>query len=211
MSATFFFPEDIVTIWGRRGCGKTSISRSVQKHPAFPRRVIFDLLHEYKARKGRHIVEGFDALARVLAATLSEDCFEIVVHFDIENDSHSEDLDRMLRLLYYRGSVCIVLEEVHNFASLNFCPNWLRKIVTMGRHRKIGMITTSQRPAEVHPLIRSQAHHFICGALDEPNDRKYLEKKLGEAAEKLESIKPTYFIWKNGPEIKFLRSSPQRD
>lgn len=190
-----FSATDVVTILGKRGSGKTTLGRKIQS--VYPRLVIFDRLHEYECEENEE-VETFDAFAEKIKWSLDQEQFKIVFRFDIEADNHDEVFNHALRVLYYRGSCCVVVEEVHNFASTHFLPQWFREILLTGRHRELSLILTSQRPAEIHKTLLSQSAHIFCGSMHESNDLRYLSSFMGDDAEKLPHL----------PQFRFLHFRP---
>lgn len=176
---------------GKRGSGKTTLSRKLQ---FFPRIVIFDRLHEYTSDEGK-IVKTFSEFADAIRDTVESSSFKIIFQFDIEQDNHSEVFNQALKLLYYRGSVAIVIEEVWNFASPHFLPKWFEELLLTGRHRGCALITTSQRPAAIHKTILSQSHHIFCGTLHERNDLRYLSEIMGESVDQLPKLGVFRFLW----------------
>jgi len=186
-------PTDVVTILGKRGSGKSTLAWEFAK--LFPRLVVFDITGEHDPKNFTHTVYGFDAFGDVILKTELKSEFRILYRFDIEGDGHSEEFDHALRLLYYRGHVATLIEEVWHFGGKGFLPKWLRQSYLTGRHRGMALITTSQRPASVHKDIMAQTSHFFSGTMFESNDVKYLAEFLGkENAESLRTI----------PKYKFL-------
>lgn len=183
-------------ILGKRGSGKTTLSRKIQKHSAFQRLIIFDRLGEYSDEKGENvkICETVPDFGAALKEFLKKPKFTLIFQFDIEATNHDEDFNQLMRALYYLGNFCIVIDEVHNFASTHFLPQWLREVLLTGRHRKLALIGTSQRPAEVHKTLLSQCHHIFAGTLHEKNDVDYLSKVMGPEAERLSKLKPYHFL-----------------
>jgi hypothetical protein len=200
-----FSATDVITVLGKRGSGKTTLSRKLQS--AFPRLVIFDRLHEYQGQNSENFwtVHTFDEYCAAILASVGKKRFTILYQFDLEQDSHAEEFNQALRILYYRGSACAVIEEVHNFATAHYLPKWFKEILLTGRHQNLALIATSQRPAELHKTLLSQCHHIFCGSLHEKNDINYLSSVLGDAADSVSSLKIGRFLhYRPGEDVQIV-------
>lgn len=186
--------NEIVSIFGIKGTGKTTLCQKLQR--VAPRVVIFDALHEYPESRDPRTwhVQSWDGFVAAIRQTLDQDVFRIVVKFDVEADSHSDLFDQMLRVLYYRGDVCIVVEEAWQFAPKAHLPKWLNRCILTGRHRDLSMIITAQRPATVHNSLISQSHHVLAGQLFLPHDLRALADFMGDAVHQLPRLKPHHFL-----------------
>jgi len=100
--------------------------------------------------------------------------------------------DYLCRLAYIRGDLTFAVDELHEF-----CPNqhgaiprYFKKLCLHGRHRAVGIVGVSQRPANIHKDFFSQAarvHVFrlLFGDLDAlrrmvPNIDRACRFKRGE-------------------------------
>jgi len=181
---------DVIGIMGRRGCGKSFLGGKLRN--VFPRRVIFDTTHEHT---GPLMVYDFKQFSQVMLYTENASQFEIIVRFDIEHSKKSEEFDEMLKILYYRGSVCIVLEEIQNFSSPHSISPFLEHIFTTGRHRDLAVIYTTQRPGQLHKTALSQSSHIFCGQLHDRNDLNQVGNFMGADSKKLAHLPEYHFLW----------------
>lgn len=190
---------DIVTILGKRGSGKSTLAWEFAK--LYPRLVVFDILSEHDESNFDFTVHSFNAFADAMLKTEYSESFKILYRFDVESDAHDDEFNHALRIIYYRGDLAILIEEVWNYSSKGFLPKWLRQTYLTGRHQSLAVITTSQRPASVHKDIMAQTTEFYAGTMFETNDVKYIGEFTGkDNAERLRMI----------PQFSFLRYIPGR-
>ena len=191
-----FKSTDKITIIGKSGSGKTILCRKLHESGLFKRVVVFDRMDEYSPDNYNAVCYDFNQFTYAVKRLCNYPRFKILFKFNIEGTGHDDEFNEALRVLYYLGGVCIVVEETWNFSSAKFLPKWYREILLTGRHGQnkmlgegIGLITTSQRPAEVHKTIFSQSNHVFCGQLFENNDVKYVSEFIGsENAEKCRTL-----------------------
>lgn len=199
-----FKSTDVFLILGRRGCGKSYLAKRIQD--PYPRKVIFDTLGEYTDNDGI-ICQGFNDFCEKVIQTQTAERFTLIYQFDIEQESNGSEFSEALRVLYYRGSVFICIEEIQNFASTHSLPMWLKNCLLTGRHRNVGLLFTTQRPGECHKTIVSQSNHVFCGSLHEKNDIDYVRAVLGDKAFELASLPERKFIYfRPGQETRLIEN-----
>lgn len=186
-----------ITIFGMTGSGKSVLCRTLQEY--FKNIIVFDTLYEYQDNEGI-VFYDFNSFSKYLIETQYLEIFpsKIIIRFSPDIDETTE-INNYLKLIYFRGDCTIVLEEVQNFASVHKIPKYLKQISLTGRHKKVNFITTTQRIAEIHKSLISQAHHVFSGFTDNPNDIKTLNEN-GFSAKLVEQVFQYEFIWKNNRE-----------
>jgi hypothetical protein len=202
-----FVATDCIIAVGRRGCGKSHLGRLIQQ--VWPRRVIFDPMDEYDDDKKkfphRITVRSFHDFTDQLAELekTQPKSFEIVVKMDINQDEDIQEIefDQSLKLLFDFQDVFIVTEEIQLFSTSHSrgISKWLKNCLLVGRHRGIGMLFTSQRPAEVHKTIFGLCNHVFCGVTSEGNDLRYLANMFGDEIKKLPTLQKRRFLY-YGPD-----------
>lgn len=195
---------DCVLIMGSRGCGKSYLCQNIQK--LWPRRVIFDTLDEYQEGD---LVYSFDEYSARLQAYMKQNAthFVLVFKFDPESDSDHVEFDQAMRLAYYFGNVQIVIEEIQEFSSPHTMPKWLKNCLLTGRHQKISVISTTQRPGELHKTILSQSAHIFCGRIIEGNDLRYVSAFLNQDAQKLSTLPDRRFVYFSRDGVREIENS----
>lgn len=191
-----------ICIFGISGSGKTTLCRNLQKY--FLNVFIFDTLNEYTEEDvNGNVFRDFKSFSNFVIDTKEKNGVRAVFQFDIENPNNAEIFDECIKLLYYRGNCTIVIEEIQNFASTHTIPPYLKQVSLTGRHRNISFITTTQRIAECHKTVLSQAHHRFCGYCDNPTDKKTL-REWGIPENEIDQIDFYEFVWKDGKDIYWV-------
>ncbi len=190
---------DCILVMGRRGCGKTHLSKGLQT--IFPRRVIIDSLNEYNSEG--LIVNSFSEFSNLLIELKKENKKEFVIIYraPIEGDLSESEFNELMRLCYYFGDLQVVIEEIQLHSNTAWLPPWLKKNLLIGRHQKISLLFTSQRPGEVNKTIVSQCAHIFCGNLIDGNDIKYVSNFLNQDSEKLINLPDRQFLYFNQGKI----------
>lgn len=193
--------REVVLITGKTGSGKSTLFRKMLSDTK--RLIIFDTISEYQ-----ELAPPFPA-ARIKSLHLLYEClaknhqknFRIV--FDPEdpeqvitlnNGNQITIFEEACKLIYtHLDDVIVGIEEISNFMTGTKVPEYLRKIVRFGRHSSISIYATTQRPADVHPLIRAQMTKLISFKQHEPRDIDWLKQVIGESALELKDLKQ--FTW----------------
>jgi hypothetical protein len=168
----------ILVILGRRGSGKSFLIKNFLR-TARLRFVIYDPLGEYG---------GFmqaDNAHDILDYVEAEESF-------IYTSDQDADFERFCQIIYEATDYYIVIDEIDLFTQAGNMPQSLRKIVRYGRHKNLGLIVISRRPAAMPREITSQADFILSFTQHEPNDLKYLAEFMTTPnAEALKSL-PKY-------------------
>jgi len=186
-----------ICIFGISGTGKSYLCRNLQNY--FNNNFIFDTLNEYTAQDGM-IFNDYLSFSNYVIQTQNQNGLKAIFQFPLENSQKSELFDECIRLLYYRGKCNIVIEEVQNFASVHTIPPFLKQASLTGRHQEVSFITTTQRVAEIHKSLLSQAHHIYCGYTDSPTDLKTL-REFGFNDMTIANLNDREFIWKHNRDF----------
>jgi len=192
-----------ITIFGMTGSGKSVLCRNLQGY--FKNVIVFDTLFEYSNNEGL-VFNNFNQFADYLILTKNDLIIpKLIIRFNPDIDETSE-INNYLKMIYFRGDCTVVLEEVQNYASVHKIPKYLKQISLTGRHKKVNFITTTQRIAEIHKSLLSQAHHVFCGFTDNSLDLKTLNEN-GFSTNLVENINQYEFIWKNNREYYYINNN----
>ena len=110
------------------------------------------------------------------------------------NSVDDEDFGFVCGLCESLEDLTFIIEEVDNYATPNFCPIELKRLLKYGRHNGLSMIFVSRRPAEINRLITSQSQRFICFTIIEPGDVRYLTSVIGPVAKVLPTVQRLEFV-----------------
>ncbi len=191
-----FGVSDKFLFLGRSGSGKSYIARRISA--AYPRKVIFDTLGEYSSSDGI-VCHDFHQFCEEILKTEHSEKFTIIYQFDVESSHETDEFNEALRVLWYRGNVFVLVEEIQNFATPHSIPHWVKKCLFTGRHRNLALGFTTQRPGECHKSVISQANHVFFGSLHEKNDLEYCKSVLGNRCFLLSTLPPqTFFYFRPG-------------
>lgn len=191
----------LICVLGPRESGKSYLTRRISR--AQTRLVVFDTVHEYEKDDDDLVATTPAELGHIakLILEFKPKEFRVLYRWD-PTRSNDEDplamaneLNTCLRILYHLGNCHIVIEELPQYTNARGMPPWLKKLVLIGRHQRIGITATSQRPAEIPKTFISNCRHVFFSRFDEANDLKYFNETLGKTAiNSMRSLKQYFFI-----------------
>lgn len=194
-----FGPTDKFAIFGKSGCGKSTMQELIAS--AYPRQVVIDYLAEHTS--GDLITTSLEQFANFLSIALADGrpTFKVVLQFSEDDSADKKEIifDEAIKLAYKFGKfsgrgVFLSVEEVQFFAGPMHVPHWLNSAILTGRHANLAVAISSQRPASVHKVLVSQASHVFVGQLFEMRDLEYLDKTIGAFAYRARDLKQGDFI-----------------
>lgn len=109
------------------------------------------------------------------------------------------DYDEFFGVCANLGNCICVFDEVDLACSpttdlKKSMPN-LRRIIHYGRHIKVGIMSASRRPANVHRDLTSQADELICFRIVETRDKKYIQEYTDDwLADQLPNLRIGEFV-----------------
>lgn len=197
MKSSRFQSYDKIVVFGISGHGKTVMAARVRS--IWPRQIILDIADDFPWRQTENeiTVDTFPAFVQAVRNFGDKLHFKIVFKFNPDNSDGANKIifEEILRVGYYLGDVLFVIEEGQEYASTQRISPWYKRVLLLGRHRNVGVITTTQRPGELHKTVFSQASHIYMGAIHEPNDLKYLRGVVGDHVDKLPHLNRGEFIY----------------
>lgn len=184
----------IISIIGRKGSGKTTLSKSLAE--SYRRRIIFDFANEHP---GKFVTssENFIAFDKKYPDQ------SINIRFSIEEDMDEVQTitEEILRHLYTRNlnthnlkDTVIVFEEAQFFFPQKILSSSLSRILTVGRHAGLNIIANTQRPALVSKTLLSQSDEIYTSFIWEKYDLKYLQSVVGDEVLQAQSLENGIFL-----------------
>jgi DNA segregation ATPase FtsK/SpoIIIE-like protein len=193
--------REVVFLTGKSGSGKSTLCRQLLLTAS--RLLVFDTISEY-----RRLSPPFPALTICNVYDLM-DYLTLNAHKNFRVIFDPADPEEVIELkngekLTIFDFVCKVIldsltnitfciEEIANFVEGGKAPVYLRKIARYGRHSAINIYATTQRPADVPPVLRAQITKFITFKQHEPRDIEWIRQIIGQEAETLSSLEQ--FKW----------------
>ncbi len=180
---------------GKRGSGKSSkLAKLLAEYPRF---ILYDTLVEDAYSKFKR-VSTYRELCQILLE--NKPIFQVAYRSLEDNVSQEEDFERTCKAVMACRNLVFAVEEVDLFCKSWKMPLPFEHMVSIGRHREISVFAVSRRPANVHPLIRSQASKVITFRQNEPRDIEWLEQVIGDAAHKVPKLRQyECLVWVDSP------------
>jgi hypothetical protein len=167
----------IVGIAGRKGSGKSRKFRELMQRS--PRLVAFDTMGEHSWIPNRF--RDLNDLSEFLAwASTQRTCAGSL----IPEAGLDGDFAVLCEWLYEDGNFTLGIEEVPMLCQPSYLPPEFDRIVRLGRHRRVNLVWTAQRMAEVARRLTAATDLFLLFAHSEPRDLDAIAERCGrEVAE----------------------------
>jgi len=176
----------LVTIFGKRGSGKTTLIKG--NLDEFPGPVcVIDVLGNFDDPDQFHITSQTSEFIEWVQAW-HEEPDEHDKIFVLQPADPTVALDYVSAALWELGGGTLVLDEVDSFDY--FQAPCFDQVIRYGRNRNIHLVTGARRPAEVSKNLTAGANRIFVLRTQEPRDIEYYEKTiLGERSEELMKMK----------------------
>jgi hypothetical protein len=98
-------------------------------------------------------------------------------------------VDVICDLVFDIGNLTVALEEIPHYCTAGWMPDGLDVLSRMGRHRRIDLVYTGQRFAELPRMLTATTDYFVLFGQREPRDLEALADPVGrDVAEKVERL-----------------------
>ena len=178
----------IIAVMGASGSGKSAfIKQTIRKE--LPRRLmIFDPMKEY-GDFGEVVTTAGALLAKAKGDTFAI-CFQPVS----DPDMMKRQFDYFCTLAHAVGNLTMICEELSFVTSPSKAPPGWSAVTLTGRHRKLRVYGSSQRPASIDKNFFSNATKVRTGRLNYAADIKTLANVLGVDVKQIQDLLPLEYL-----------------
>ncbi len=170
----------ICGLFGRRGVGKTTLARAIARHQA--RVVVWDALgYEYGPLAFRVSNGNPESLREYLDWARGQQ-FAAVRYCPHSGGDRElrEEFEHVCRVLWRYENFVFVVEEVAALCDPSNLPPEFGRLVRQGRHKRIGLLWTTQRLNEVSRTLTGLTDVWAGFSLAEPADLLALAQRCGQ-------------------------------
>ena len=181
----------IVGVVGRKGSGKSTYVHKLLQY--CPRLIVFDVMDEH-APHGDNSFQKPAELTQFLKWSREQSTF---AGFYVPDDDLEEEIEEISRLVYARGHLCFVCEEVPLYTQAGYMPPLFGKLIRTGRHQKIDVCWTAQRAAEAPKTLTALTDVWVLFSQTEPRDLTALADRCGrDVADRVAGLGlHDHFVW----------------
>lgn len=202
----------LVQVFGRRGAGKSTRVKELIRDTR--RLVVFDPMGEYARARGFTRCDSVRQVRDQLARRWRRG-FRLAL---VPARSFERCLDSLAALIWLAQApyedgrapqVTMVVEEMNlGYPNRSNRPEHFTRLVLQGRHRGVGMVGVSQRPALVHPDYRGNAIETYLFALADHRDIDAVRGLVGRAREaELRALQVHEYLYVCGGQVLKGRNS----
>lgn len=156
-----------------------------------PRRL---LLWDFKREWGGDYPEGYERLAALVAALKGRHHFAVRFMPSFDQKERAAQFDLFCRLAYALGNLVLVVEELAFVTSPSYAPPAWALCTCTGRHERLSILATSQRPAQVDKHFLGNCSLVHCGRLGDRNDVAVMAAALAVTPAELAALRPLDWI-----------------
>lgn len=180
----------LVGVAGRKGSGKSTMMRRILERCS--RLFLFDPMGEHGWVPNRF--NDWQDADEFLAWAQTQKLF---AGSYIPQGSLEQDFDWLADIIYDQGNLVFGVEEVPMLCSPSYLPSSFDRIVRLGRHRRVSVVWTAQRMAEVARRLTAATDYFVLFGHTEPRDLDAIAERCGsDVADKVMGLSlHGYLVW----------------
>ena len=173
-------PHIRILVVGKTQSGKSYWAKKLLSQ--YKNRIVYDIKREYSDYG--LIVKTIEELDEAIKSG----CNKIVIQ---PLDLSSEYFDKVCEYIFSKlRNMVFIVDEVHNYISKSYIPMGFKRLVTVaeGKELRIGVISISQRPQNIHNDIISNCKLVVCFKLNLKNDAESISELTGMRVEDIQNL-----------------------
>lgn len=207
---------DTIGIFGMKGSGKSFLAKEALI-PSIDRVIIYDGEKDFPESNiswdgkgkgkynGWHMYHNFrDLVGYLIKMSRKKNVKKktTIVYRPQDNTSVGE-FDFFCRCVFTFGNIFICVDEFHNYlpSRVGRVPRWVAQVLRLGRHKNIGFIGISQRPADVNTAFKGLVSKTFIFRLVFSHDVKYMVDWFGKPLESVRQLDGFRFIYFDGKNL----------
>lgn len=193
-------PSDRYFIVGQTGTGKSEYSKRLISQVR-SRLLIIDPKHLFKPLQAHKVTDNLERIPSISRRNV------VVYRPPVDVLDDMRELDRVFKWVYLWGDCTLYIDELALVVKNSVTyPAYLKALYMQGREKRIAVISSTQRPANVPRFCVSESTVFAKFFLNLRDDQERMSEQMGSAVlepkafpkEKLHSGKHTFFYFRNG-------------
>ncbi len=182
--------NEIVTICGKRGSGKTYLMNQIIK--ATSNFFVYDPLHQISIT-GAYTTKNFNDAINILRKGSRRIIYQPM-------QISISEFDTICRMIFSIENITFFVDEADRVMPSRAITKNASALIDLGRRKLIGGVFITRRLARLDSLPISQSDHVFAFKTILPQDVKYLKEFIGETAEQAQNLEPYHFLYYNGNE-----------
>lgn len=193
-STTFSNPLDLKNCVaidiGRRGCGKTTLAFKLAKK--FKKVIAYDPRNQLSEPGFKNCTSIDEFVAALIANPTDYKIIYKPLHYVEDFPIICEFFEKAPLF-----DTMFLIDEVGALTDPKQPPEpYFHNLIRMGRHKRVGLLMTAQRPVDVNRNLTAECNHVFSFAQHEPRDVAYMSGFLGkEGADRLLDLHDYSFLY----------------
>lgn len=181
--------DAITTIFGKRRSGKSRLLADLLEELEGGRILGYDPMHEYTFGT---VCVGYPAFLRYIKRNVKAQNLRAIYRpLETPRDARFSDF---CDLAWSLGSALVVIDEGDIAMSATQVPPAFLRLVEQGRHREVGVVLATRRPASIPRNLTSSVDTAYVGRMTEPRDKAFFREAWGPEMDAVENLGAFEFL-----------------